>query len=162
VIRRTVLLSVLAALALLLLTVPASAIQLVEVRTVNCNALTVTGLDLPPNSALTLSVANAHSAKQLKRVAVRTTANGSFRTTVRTPLRDVAAVEANVLSGGRSLISATQEFDAALKQRCGAASALPFTGPSRTELLVAVGTVLLALGLLFRLGFRYRGRHQVL
>jgi hypothetical protein len=143
-----------------LLTVPASAIQLLEVRDVSCNGLTVTGLDLPPNTALTLSVANAHSAKVLKRVAVRTSATGALKATVKVSLRGVAAVEADVQSGGRSLISATQEFDAALKAQCGANSSLPFTGSGRTELLVAVGTVLLALGILLRVGFGYRGRHQ--
>jgi hypothetical protein len=162
VIRRRVLLSVLAALALLLLTVPASAIQLVEVSDVSCTGLTVTGLDLPPNTALTLSVANAHSGTALKRVAVRTSATGAFTAKVKVPLRSVAAVEADVLSSSRSLISATQEFDAALKKQCGADSSLPFTGSGRTELLVAVGTVLLALGILLRVGFGYRGRHQAL
>jgi hypothetical protein len=163
--RRMVLRSALAAVMLLLPAAPAFAVELVEVREVSCDGLTVAGWDLPANQALTLTVWNAEGSKALARVPVRTSAQGRFQTRVRVSLRGQAAVEADVQADGRSLISTTQRFDAAHKQRCGAGAALPFTGPSRTELLVSLGAVLLAAGVLLRrasayVGSPYRGRHQ--
>jgi hypothetical protein len=161
--RRSVLLASLAAMAVLLLAVPAAAAESLEVLPAGCNQVTVAGSGLPASTALTVVVSDGFSGKALKQAAVTTGADGSFSVKVPVSLRGLAAVGAEARAGGRILLGATHNLDNKLRSQCGGASAgsgaLPFTGPAQAYLLLAIGAGLLGVGGLMRASFAYHGRH---
>jgi hypothetical protein len=159
--RRKLLLVIVTAALVLLAPATASAVELLEVNAVGCEGISVTGTGLPADANLTLTATNAFSGKALRTVTVTTSAAGAFRANMRAPLAGIAAVEVRALQGKKLVISSTEEFDAAQRGKCAAGtSALPFTGPSSTDMLLWTSSALVGAGLLLRMGFAYRGRHR--
>jgi len=149
-------------MTVLLLAAPALAAETLTVQPAGCNQVTVTGAGLPASAQLTVVVSDGFSGKALKQAAVTSGADGSLKATVAVSMRGLAAVGAEVRMGGKILLGATHNLEAALRAQCGgggSGGALPFTGPGQSYLMLAIGAGLLCLGGLVRASFAYRGRH---
>lgn len=131
-----------------------------------CSGIGAMGTGLPANAKLNLKLIDKDSGRTLATQTVRTSAQGTFSTTVKARLNQVL--------GMRLVVSDAQNMTVAFadhQMEPGAMCALPFTGGAdHTVPLVAFGAVLLALGaglLVFgshtrtyaRIRARYAGRH---
>jgi hypothetical protein len=154
--------ALLSAALLPLLAGPAAAAELLQATPAGCGKVTVTGRGLTPSASVTVSVANGQSGTRLGQLTAVTDGAGNFTAAVPAKLAGVSALEATASAGGRVLITASAELDAATRKACGSAtSSLPFTGPGSVLILLGAGTLLVAGGFLIRLNAAYRGRHAV-
>lgn len=165
--RRAVLLVTATAVAVLLVSAPASAQEnptKLNVDKVACTGVMVSGTGLSPNSAYALSLADGFTLKPLAggKASVTTNAKGTFKATVKASVNGVKNVQATVAMGGKTVLFAGHDNGAALKcaGMAQGKNSLPFTGPARAPLLLAVGVLLVAAGGLLIIRHTYRGRHQ--
>jgi hypothetical protein len=146
------------ALALLLLPAPALAqTPHAALRDMTCTGIDAVGSDMPKGATLQLTLVDQDSGSTLARQAVRTSAAGTFKTTVKAQLNKVAMLRLAVAGpDGKEIAFADHQMDKNMPM-CN----LPFTGTRGTPLLLGGGGLValgaLALALAAR---RARGPHS--
>ena len=140
--------------ALLLLVVPAArAAETLVLTCTKCDELILTGMGLPQNDSVRVSVVDVKTGAQVgSQFYVDTDANGAFLKKVRMDLGRHPALESTVWkrdSGNVLVVAAHTRFTAPCKPE----DTLAFTG-SQTPLLLGLGLVLLVAGGLLVRGSR--------
>jgi len=109
-----------------------------------CTGIDAAGTDMPKSATLRLELVDEDNNTTLARQNVTTSPAGTFKTTVRAQLNQVASIHLTVASAdGRQLAFADHAMDESMPM-CN----LPFTGASSTSPLLYGGVALLALGTL--------------
>jgi hypothetical protein len=140
---------------LLLLPAPARADTHLGLHGMTCTGITAMGKGLPKSSTLGLALVDPASKETLVQRTVRTSATGAFETHLRAPLYQRLKVRLLVTGAGGQRIGFAEHAMAEGAPMCD----LPFTGPSRTGLLLGLGLGLLASGsALLLLGRGWRPR----
>src|SRR5262245_493553 len=106
-----------------------------------CTGIDAAGTDMPKSATLRLELVDEDNTT-LARQNVTTSPAGTFKTTIRAQLNQVASIHLTVASAdGRQLAFADHAMDESMPM-CN----LPFTGASSTSPLLYGGVALLALG----------------
>jgi hypothetical protein len=129
-------------LALLLPSPAWAADKHVGLHDMNCAGITAMGTGMPASSTLRLALVDPARHETLADQTVRTSAKGEFETRLRAGLQQRLTVRLQVTGPGGERIGFAQHSMTAGSPMCD----LPFTGPSRAGVLLAVAAVLLSLG----------------
>jgi hypothetical protein len=112
-----------------------------------CSGIDAAGTDMPKSATLRLELVDEDDNTALARQNVTTSPAGTFRTTIRARLNQVASIHLTVSSAdGKQLAFADHAMDESMPM-----CSLPFTGASTSPLLyggvglMALGTLALAL-----------------
>lgn len=173
--RHKFLLTALAALSLLLLPTHASGEVLIKIDDVSCSSVTVSGSgsSLPPNESFPVTVSDADTGAKEQSVDITTDAEGAFTADVTLDLQGIKNLQAEATVDG-NIFSTILVLDESLLAECDSAPAvageddkgeaggnqLPFTGPGQTALFLGLGAALIVFGVVLRMRFAYRGRHD--
>jgi hypothetical protein len=131
--------------AALLLLLPAAALAQTPraaLQDMTCSGVEAAGTDMPKNATLRLELVDEDNDTTLARQDVTTSPAGTFKTTIRATLNQVASVRLTVAdAAGRQLAFADHAMDEAMPM-CN----LPFTGAGDSTPLLYGGVGLVALG----------------
>ena len=142
-----------AALAIIALLAPATAMTYVGLRGLTCDGVTTVGTGLPADTRLDVAVVDPASRRTLARGQPTTSTDGAFQWRAQISLSGMRRVRAVIRADGTRPLAWTE-------QSVPSACPLATTGPNRTLPLVGVGLSSVTLGMLLLLAFSYQGRHQ--
>jgi hypothetical protein len=109
-----------------------------------CTGIDAAGTDMPKSATLRLELVDEDDNTTLARQNVTTSPAGTFKTTIRAQLNQVASIHLTVSSAdGRQLAFADHAMDESMPM-----CSLPFTGAGSTPPLLYGGVGLMALGTL--------------
>jgi hypothetical protein len=113
-------------------------------RDMTCTGIDAAGTDMPKSATLRLELVDEDNNATLARQVVTTSSAGTFKTTVRAQLNQVASIHLTVAGAdGKQIAFADHAMDASMPM-----CSLPFTGASGSAPLLYGGVVLMALGAL--------------
>jgi hypothetical protein len=147
---------------LLVLAVPAMAVESLVLTCSVCDHVDAKGAGLPATQDLRLTMTDLKTGRQLANLPVRTDASGRFAKSVKIDLRVHPALQSSVLasSNGQLLVIAEHDrFVAPCKPLTAASGRLAFTGSRATQLL-GLGAGLLLAGALLLWAGAARGRRR--
>ncbi len=109
-----------------------------------CTGIDAAGTDMPKSATLRLELVDQDNDTTLARQSVTTSPAGTFKTTIRAKLNQVASIRLTVAdAGGEQLAFADHAMDESMPM-----CSLPFTGTSDTTPLLYGGAGLMELGAL--------------
>ena len=114
----------------------------VGLHDMNCSGITAMGSGMPASSTLRLALVDPAKGETLTEETVKTSAKGDFEARLRVGLQQRLTVRLQVTGPGGQRIGFAQHSMTAGSPMCD----LPFTGPSRTSVLLVAAAVLLSLG----------------
>jgi hypothetical protein len=115
----------------------------VGLHDMTCTSITAMGKGLPKHAAMQLTLTNRDTGGTLAGQTVRTSAKGEFMAKLPARLNKVLSVRLTVNGPDGAKLAFADHVMAKGAAMCN----LPFTGPSRSTVLLGAGTAALALGL---------------
>jgi hypothetical protein len=115
----------------------------VGLHDMTCTSITAMGKGMPKSTAMQLTLTDRDSGGTLAGQTVRTSAKGEFMAKLPARLNKVLSLRLTVSRSDGSKVAFADHVMAKGAAMCN----LPFTGPSRSALLLLAGTAALGLGL---------------